>query len=383
MNTVIAIDSFKGSLTSFEAGNIAAEELGKLFPGSKVNVFPLADGGEGTVDALVEGLGGTVEKTEVTGPLGNMLLSRFGFLAEKSMAVIEMADAAGLTMVPKEQRNPMNTTTYGLGELILKALDKGCRQFIIGIGGSATNDAGLGMLTALGARFITNDGLPAGVMGKDLFHIASIDLSKLDKRLFESNIMVACDVNNPLYGQTGCSFVYGPQKGADQNMVAAMDKAIEKFSLLAKNQCNIDGAQMPGAGAAGGLGYAFHGFLKAHLRPGIQLILESLNISEALKNADLLITGEGRMDFQTSMGKAPCGVAEFAKSVNPSILTIAVCGGAAREAEAVNNAGIDAYFPIIHLPMTVDEAMEHETAQINLRQTITQIGRLIKYTQKK
>ncbi|ORT99313.1 Glycerate kinase [Anaerovibrio sp. JC8] len=379
MNSVIAIDSFKGSLSSFEAGNIAAQELQKLFPDGRVSVFPLADGGEGTVDALVEGLGGSIVETKVTGPLGDKVSSRFGYLGDKSMAIIEMADAAGLPMVPKDRRNPLYTTTYGLGELIQQALDKGCREFIIGIGGSATNDAGLGMLTALGAKFFTDGGSPAGIMGKDLATIASMDLRGLDKRLFEANIMVACDVNNPLCGEKGCSFVYGPQKGADPDTVKAMDKAIEWFSQLAEQQCQIKGATLPGAGAAGGLGYAFHGFLKAHLKPGIQLVLDSLNIREALKDADLLITGEGRMDFQTSMGKAPCGVAEFAKSIKPSILAVAVCGGATKEAEAVNNAGIDAYFPIIHLPMTVEEAMEQETARTNLRQTIAQIGRLIRH----
>lgn len=382
MKAVIAIDSFKGSLSSIEAGEVTAKAIRDVFPDAEAVVFPLADGGEGTVDAMTEGLSGQIIKTEVTGPLGEKVESRYGFIPSSKTAVIEMADAAGLPMVPKHLRNPMNTTTYGLGELILRALDDGCRDFIIGIGGSATNDAGIGMLTALGAKFMGTDSQPVGITGGVIKDITQIDLSKLDSRLWESSFHVACDVNNPLCGENGCSAVYGPQKGATPEIVKAMDEAIEAFANLAEEQCQVTGANLEGAGAAGGLGYAFHAFLKAHLEPGIKLILKSIGIENALVDADVLITGEGRMDFQTSMGKAPAGVAQLAKRLNPDILTLAVCGCATAEASAVNNAGIDAYFPIIHQPMTVDEAMERVTAVINLQQTVSQIMRVVKQGKK-
>lgn len=382
MKAVIAIDSFKGSLSSVEAGKACSQAIREVFTEAEVTVFPLADGGEGTVDALTDGLRGEIVAAQVTGPLGEKVDSRYGFIPDRKTAVIEMADAAGLPMVPKHLRNPLNTTTYGLGELILKALDDGCRDFIIGIGGSATNDAGLGMLTALGARFYDQDEKPVGITGGVLKDIVKIDLEHMDERLWESQFHVACDVNNPLCGSNGCSFVYGPQKGATPEIVKAMDEAIDCFSRLAAEQCDIHGAELPGAGAAGGLGYAFHGFLKAQLEPGVSLILKAIGIEDKLREADVLITGEGRMDFQTSMGKAPAGVAQLAKRLNPDILTLAVCGCATAEASAVNNAGIDAYFPIIHQPMTVDEAMERATAVINLQQTVSQIMRVVKQVKK-
>lgn len=376
MKVVIAIDSFKGSLSSMAAGNIAAGAIRKLLPEAQVKAFPLADGGEGTVDAMTEGMGGQIVTTQVTGPLGELVQSRYGYLPETGTAIIEMADAAGLPMVPPELRNPLHTTTYGLGELILAALDAGCRDFIIGIGGSATNDAGLGMLTALGARFFQADGSPAGIKGQDLAQIAKIDLNSLDARLAESTIRVACDVNNPLCGPQGCSAIYGPQKGATPGIVAAMDGYIAAFAKLAAEQCGLTGAELPGAGAAGGLGYAFHAFLKGKLQPGIKLILSAMAIEKSLQDADVLITGEGRMDGQTAMGKAPVGVAQLAKRVNPQITTIALCGCATPEAEAVNSQGIDAYFPILHQVVSLEEAMSNEAAALNLAQTATQVFRL-------
>lgn len=377
MKAVIAIDSFKGSLSSVAAGNIVAKSLKKLMPDMEVAAFPLADGGEGTVEAMTEGLKGYIVATEVTGPLGDKVQSRYGYLPETGTAVIEMADAAGLPMVPSALRNPLHTTTYGLGELILAALDAGCRDFIIGIGGSATNDAGLGMLTALGARFLQEDGTPAGIKGEDLAKVAKIDLSQLDYRLREVNIRVACDVNNPLCGPQGCSVIYGPQKGATPEIVKAMDGYIAAFAQRAAEQCGLTGADMPGAGAAGGLGYAFHAFLHGQLQPGIELILSSIGIKKQLQEADFLITGEGRMDGQTAMGKAPVGVAQLAKALNPQILTIAVCGCAAPEAEAVNDHGIDGYFPILQQVATLEEAMGIEMATRNLEQTVTQLFRVL------
>ncbi|MGN1050463.1 MAG: glycerate kinase [Selenomonadaceae bacterium] len=379
MKAVIAIDSFKGSLSSSEAGEAASRAIRYVFPEADIVQFPLADGGEGTVDALTEGLAGRIITTEVTGPLGKREASRYGIISDGRIAVIEMADAAGLTMVPMELRNPLNTTTYGLGELIVQAMDNGCREFIIGIGGSATNDAGLGMLSALGAGFFQADGQRAGITGGSVKDVVRIDLSELDSRIRECTFHIACDVNNPLCGDRGCSAIYGPQKGATPDIVREMDEAIAKFAGLARRQYGITGAELPGAGAAGGLGYAFHGFLGGSLEPGAKLVLNVLGIEDELKNADILITGEGRMDSQTAMGKAPAGVAQLAKTVNPSIKTIAVCGCAAPDAEVVNQAGIDAYFPILHQVMSLDGAMDKAVADRNLYQTLVQVMRLLDF----
>ena len=370
---VIAMDSFKGSITSLEGGSIVAEAIHSVFPESDTQIFTLADGGEGTVDALVEGLHGELVRTEVTGPLGAKAQSRFGFLPAQKTAIIEMADAAGLPMVPPEDRNPMNTTTYGLGELILAAAKRGCRTFLIGLGGSATNDAGLGMMTALGARFLRADGTPAGIYGKDVAEVARIDLSGLAPILRECHFSIACDVTNPLTGPSGCSAVYGPQKGATPDIVTAMDNAIKNFAALAETTL----ADQPGAGAAGGLGFAFSAFLGGELKPGIDLVLDLLHIDEVLQQADVIITGEGRMDEQTAMGKAPVGIAQRAKRQNPRAAAIAFCGCALPGAIAVNDQGIDAYFPILHQPGTVEEAMKPDVTERNLWQTALQVLRLL------
>ncbi len=373
---VVAIDSFKGSLTSMQAGTAACRAIQDALPNAAVRVFPVADGGEGTVDALTEGLRGRIVTTEVTGPLGKIIKSRYGLLPDRT-AVIEMADAAGLTMVPKSQRNPLYTTTYGLGELILEAAEIGCRHFIIGIGGSATNDCGLGMLSALGARFYRADGTPAGFYGRDLHDIETVDFRRLAPVLKSCTFEIACDVTNPLCGENGCSAVFGPQKGATPEIVARMDADICRFAGLVERACDTFGMRAPGAGAAGGLGFAFRVVLGGQLTPGIDLILRAIHIEDALKTADYLITGEGRLDAQTAMGKAPVGIARLAHRVKPRITTIAVCGCAAPEAAAVNHAGIDAYFPIIQTPMSVEEAMEPSTAVRSLQRTVTQIARLI------
>lgn len=380
MNIVIAIDSFKGCISSVDSGRLLKQAIEDVYPDDAVSVFPLADGGEGTVDAMTQGLNGRIVKVPVTGPLGTKIESRYGLLPDTNTAVIEMADASGLPLVPPEKRNPLHTTTYGLGELILAAIDAGCRHFIIGIGGSATNDCGLGMLTALGFRFLKADGSRAGVAGGDLADVAQIDMRQVDSRLQDCTFEIACDVTNPLCGPEGCSNVFGPQKGATQEIVARMDGDIHHFAQLAEKACGIKGQEMPGAGAAGGLGFAFHTFLHGTLTPGIALILSAIGIKEALSKADLLVTGEGRMDKQTAMGKGPVGVAQLAKSCQPHCLTVALCGSAARDAERVNQHGIDAYFPILHAPMTLQEAMDRATTEQNLCQTIQQVMQLIHQT---
>ena len=375
---VVAIDSFKGSLSSWEAGRTAREAVQAVFPEAEVDVFPLADGGEGTVDALADGLQGTIVPVVVTGPLNTPVNSRYGCVPDDKLAIIEMADAAGLPLVPVEKRNPLHTTTYGLGELILQALDDGCRDFIIGIGGSATNDCGLGMLTALGWKFLKADGKPAGICGGNLAEVAAIDGSGGDARLKECRFRIACDVKNPLYGSQGCSAVFGPQKGATPEIVKVMDEAIHHFADLAEKELRTLGATVPGAGAAGGLGFAFRTFLGGELTPGTELCLETIGIRQALEKADLLLTGEGRLDRQTAMGKGPAGVAQLAHKLNDKIKTVAVCGCALPDAEQVNRHGIDAYFPILHMPMTAQEAMEEKTTRLNLKQTVTQVMQLLK-----
>lgn len=377
MNTVIAIDSFKGSISSIDAGNTVRDAVLSSYPKDNVQVFPLADGGEGTVDALTQGLGGNIVPVTVTGPLGEPAKSRYGYLPDSQTAVIEMADAAGLAMVPAAKRNPLYTTTYGLGELIIAAMEHGCRHFIIGIGGSATNDAGLGMLTALGYRFYLPDGTPCGICGKDLHAIAAIDASHCHPLLKECKFEIACDVVNPLCGEQGCSAIYGPQKGATPEIIAKMDSDIAAFALLAENTLGIQGTKLPGAGAAGGLGFAFHTFLHGTLTPGIELVLKSIGIEQALCTADVLITGEGRMDRQTAMGKAPIGIAQLAKKCNPKCVTIGLCGCATHDAESVNEHGIDAYFPILHAAMSVEDAMKPATTKQNLTQTIQQVMNLL------
>lgn len=377
-NIVIAIDSFKGSLSSIQAGNIVFNATKKIFPQSNIKIFPLADGGEGTVDALTEGLHGKIISSYVTGPLGDKIQSRYGYLAQDNIAIIEMADTAGLTLVSENKRNPLFTTTYGLGELILDAIHNGCRKFIIGIGGSATNDCGLGMLSALGIKFFNKNHQSIGIFGKDLQDIAFIDTSTLNPLIKDCSFSIACDVTNPLYGENGCSHIYAPQKGATPDIVNQMDNNIKNFADLIKKQLGLTGANLAGAGAAGGLGFAFHTFLKAQLIPGIELILNTLHIQEFLKNADLLITGEGKIDLQTSMGKAPIGIAKLAKQLNPQIKVIAICGCATNNASSVNSQGIDAYFPIIQAPISLQKAMQTDIASNNLNQTITQILNLLK-----
>lgn len=377
MNIVIAIDSFKGSISSIEAGNTVKEAILTRYPQEQVQVFPLADGGEGTVDALTQGLGGSIVPVKVTGPLGTPVESRYGYIPDLGTAVIEMADASGLTLVPVEKRNPLYTTTYGLGELILAAIDKGCRHFIIGIGGSATNDAGLGMLTALGYKFYQTNGSLCDIYGKNLQDVARIDTTSCHPLLKECQFEIACDVTNPLCGPQGCSTIYGPQKGATPEIIQRMDKDIAAFADLAEKATGIKGSELPGAGAAGGLGFAFHTFLQGTLTPGIELVLKSIKIQQTLTTADILITGEGRMDGQTAMGKAPVGIAQLAKKANPQCRTIGLCGCATTDAEAVNKHGIDAYFPILHTPMSVEEAMEAHTTKHNLTQTIQQIMNLL------
>ncbi|MGI6070274.1 MAG: glycerate kinase [Blautia sp.] len=380
MKVVIAIDSLKGSLSSVEAGNIIKDTILETGP-ADVKVYPLADGGEGTVEALVMGMHG--EKVEITvkGPLGTPVQATYGMIPEKKMAIMEMAQAAGITLVPDAQRNPMETTTYGVGEMILDAVKRGCRDFIIGIGGSATNDGGIGMMEALGAVFYDREKGLIGPYGKDMLKAAFVDLTFVEPKLKECRFRIACDVNNPLCGPNGCSAVFGPQKGATPAMVQEMDWGLQRFSEVLYHATGKYTADIPGTGAAGGLGFAFLTFLNGKLEPGVDMILDAISLEDDLKDADFAITGEGKLDFQTAMGKAPIGVAKMAKKYGIKVL--AFSGGATEDAVECNKSGIDAYFPILQLPVTVEEAMEPETAKENLRLTVLQVFRLIRSMENK
>lgn len=368
MKIIIATDSFKGSLTSIEAGNAAAVGIRKILPTADIKIYPLADGGEGTCETLTEGLGGVIKKISVTDPRGEKILAQFGEVPQKNLAVIEMASAAGLNLVPENLRNPLNTTTFGVGEIILSALRDGCKNFIIGIGGSATNDCGLGMLSALGFKFLDSDNNSVGIFGRDLQNISAINSDNVPPEIFNCNFKIACDVKNVLTGENGCSKIYAPQKGATPEIVRCMDGWIKNFSML------IDSSEMAGDGAAGGLGFAFRNFLNAKLIPGVDLILDTLNIADDLKTADFVITGEGSVDNQTLSGKAPAGLAKLAKKLNSHVRIIAI-GGAVQNISGVSD--IDAVFSILRKPITLAEAMQKNIAQENITATVEQIFRLI------
>lgn len=375
MNVVIAIDSFKGSLSSLEAGDAAKRGVLKSDPRAQAVVRPLADGGEGTVEALVQGMGGRICKVTVTGPLGNPVEAEYGILGDNT-AVMEMSAAAGITLVPDKMRNPLYTTTYGVGEIIKDAIQKGCRKFLVGIGGSATNDGGMGMLQALGYEFLDEEGKEVPLGARGLESLTQINDEKVLSQLKECKFRIACDVENPLCGAQGSSAVYGPQKGADAEMIDKMDKWLEAYAELAGRRFPKADAKRPGTGAAGGLGFAFLTFTDSVLESGIQIILEETRLEDYIKEADVVITGEGRLDGQTAMGKAPVGVAGLAKKYGKMV--VAFAGSVTRDAVKCNEKGIDAFFPVLRGISTLEEAMEPETAGQNLEDTVEQVFRLIK-----
>ncbi|MEW8963392.1 glycerate kinase [Paraclostridium dentum] len=376
MKIVISIDSLKGSLTSIEAANAIKKGILSVDNKSDVVIMPLADGGEGTVEALVQGMNGEEKVISVTGPINEKVNATYGILKETNTAIIEMAQASGLPLVPAELRNPLNTTTYGVGEIIKEAIEKGCRNFIVGIGGSATNDCGVGMLQALGFEFYDENDNLVGLGGKVLNQIKRINTENKLKELDECNFNIACDVNNPLYGENGAAYIYGPQKGATKEIVKELDKGLKNFAEVVKKDLGKDIAHIEGAGAAGGLGFGFLGFLNSKLESGIKIILDEIKLEEVVKDADLVITGEGRLDNQTAMGKAPIGVAKLAKKHGAKVIAIAGC--TTPDAVKCNEEGIDAYFSIVNKAMTIDEAMKKENATQNMIETTIQIFNLIK-----
>lgn len=373
MKILCAIDSFKGSLSSIQASNAVKEGILKVEPNAEVDIVPLADGGEGTVDALVEGMDGKKKSISVCGPLGKRVTSTYGIV--DSLAIIEMSAAAGLPLLNENERNPYIATTYGVGEIIEDALQQGCRKFIVGIGGSATNDGGVGMLQALGFHFLDHQGneIVHGAIGlKDL---ERIDIQNVDPRLKECTFRIASDVNNPLCGRNGASYIYGPQKGADEEMIQNMDEWMQHYTNITKQYYSNANELLEGSGAAGGMGFAFHTFLDAELKSGIDIVLEELQFDEKVKDVDFVITGEGRLDHQTSMGKAPIGVAKYAKKYGIPVIAMA---GSVENAYACNDCGIDAYFPVLRKVTTLQEAMETNNAYQNVKDTTEQVFRLIK-----
>ena len=374
MKVVVAIDSLKGSLSSMEAGLAIKEGVLAAQPDAEVIVKPLADGGEGTTDALIEGMNGERIDLTVTGPMHTPVDAYYGYLRENNTAVMEMASAAGITLVPDKENNPLLATSYGVGEMIIDAIQRGCRNFIIGIGGSITNDGGIGMLKALGVRFLDEKGEDAGEGGQALAKVACIDLSGLNPLLKECHIQVACDVNNPLCGESGSTYVYGPQKGVTEDMKKTLDEAMAHFARVTSESLENDYMNTPGAGAAGGLGFAFLAYVGATLTPGIELILDAVGLEDELSGADVVVTGEGRLDFQTAMGKAPVGVAKLAKKYNARV--VAFAGSVTKEATACNKEGIDAFFPILRGVCTLADAMDPVNARNNMIATVEQVFRL-------
>lgn len=368
MRIVIAMDSFKGSLSSMAAARAVKQAVIKWDKAAKVTIYPMADGGEGTVEALAAGMGGRIVQIPVTGPLGEAVSARYCILPDEKTAVIEMAAAAGLTLAPPEYRDPMVTTTFGVGELIRDAIDRGCRSFIMGIGGSATNDGGAGMLTALGFSLLDGYGQQICPGAQGLADLCSISCENALAQLKECTFRVACDVTNPLCGPEGCSAVFAPQKGASREEIALMDSWLEKFAGLCGPEAEPN---YPGAGAAGGLGFALRTFLNADLEPGVQIVLEQTGAEEEIRQADLVITGEGRLDGQSIMGKAPVGVASLAKKYGKKV--IAFCGCIGPGAESCKAYGIDAYYCITPADMPTEQAMESNIAYQNLKKTAAQV----------
>ena len=374
MRIVVAPDSFKGSVSAL--GVAAAMERGvlKIFPKALVRKIPIADGGEGTVEALVSATGGQMKEAPVSGPLGEARLARWGVLGDGTTAVIEMAAASGLTLVAAGQRDPRITCTYGTGELIRAALDAGLRRIIVGIGGSATNDGGSGMARALGVRFLAADGteLPPG--GGALAGLSHIDISGLDPRLKEAEITVACDVDNPLCGARGASAVFGPQKGATPEMVQQLDAALSRFAGCALAATERDVAGMAGAGAAGGLGAGLMFFTPAVLKPGVDIVLDAVNFAEIVKGAAFVITGEGQTDYQTAFGKAPVGVARVARQF--SVPVFCISGGLGEGADDVLAHGINATLSICQRPLSLAQCMQD--AESLIEEAAARLCRILK-----
>jgi glycerate 2-kinase len=374
MKIVIAPDSFKESLTALNVCEAVEKGIRTHFPNAEISKVPMADGGEGTVQSLVDATGGQIIQAKVTGPLGKEVEAFYGILGDGKTAVIEMAAASGLHHVPVDKRNPLITTTRGTGELILKALDQKVKHIIIGIGGSATNDGGAGMAKALGAKLLDANGAEIKEGGGSLNQLAAIALTNLDSRLAEVKVEVACDVDNPLTGETGASAVFGPQKGATPDMVKQLDRNLAHYAAVIEKEMDIHIQNVPGAGAAGGIGGGLLAFLSAELKPGVDIVIEATQLESYIKDADLVITGEGRIDGQTIYGKTPIGVAKTAKK--HSVPVIAIAGSIGTGSEAVYEHGISALFSVV--PGAVDLSEALEKAGENIERTAKNVASVIR-----
>ena len=371
----IAVDSFKGSLSSYDVACAAEQGILSALPHCKVKKISIADGGEGTAQALISTLQGEWREVRVHDPLMRPIMARYGVVDEGRTAIIEMASASGLTLLSTEERNPLLTTTYGTGEMIADAVRRGVRHLLIGIGGSATNDAGMGMLEALGYRFYDCKGHLVAGCGARLERVAHIDASGAMPELKECLLEVACDVKNPLYGPQGAAHIYAPQKGASPHVVERLDEGLKNFASVV----NPTAAHAEGAGAAGGLGYALQAVLGARLRAGIEMVLDAINFDQIISGSDLVITGEGRIDYQTIMGKAPSGVLQRAAKQGIPVVAI---GGSVEESEAVQRSGFAAILPVVSGPMTLEHAMQHDVAARGVSRTVEQIVRLLNLNSK-
>ncbi|WP_147199601.1 glycerate kinase [Pantoea sp. MBD-2R] len=378
MKIVIAPDSYKESLTAQQVATQIEQGFSEIFPEAQYVKLPVADGGEGTVEAMVAATKGKIIRLNVTGPLGEEVEAFYGLSGDDSCAYIEMAAASGLELVPASRRDPLITTSLGTGELIRNALDRGVEHFIIGIGGSATNDGGAGMVQVLGAKLLDKQGKQIGFGGGRLAELDSIDLSEFDSRIKNCRFEVACDVTNPLLGEEGASAVFGPQKGATPELVRQLDKALEHYARIIQRDLDIDVLSIPGGGAAGGMGAALHAFCQAELRRGIEIVTEALGLDELVKDATLVITGEGRIDSQTIHGKVPIGVAKVAKRYNKPVIGIA--GSLTADVAVVHQHGLDAVFSVIYSICTLEDALEN--AAENVRMTARNIAASLAIGQK-
>ena len=375
MKVVIAMDSFKGSMTTREAGNAAKEGILKVC-NAEVTVLSMADGGEGTTRALVDGLGGTYVRLPVTGPLGELVTAEYGILEDGKTAVMEMAQAAGITLIDRRRLDPWLTTSFGAGEMILDGFRRGCRKFIIGIGGSATTEGGTGMLQALGYEFYDAAGRMLPPVFKSLGRIERISGKRVPEGLKECHFQIACDVTNPLCGDQGAIAVFGPQKGVKIEEIIMMDAAMKHYAEKVAQFTGRDMSRVSGAGAAGGMGFAFRSFMpQAQLKSGAAIVREACGLEKELADADIVITGEGRLDAQTAMGKVPADVAKLAKKYGCMVLAFA--GSVTEDAGMCNGDGIDAFFPAIRSAVTLDEAMNPENARKNMSLLAEQVFRLI------
>lgn len=370
---VLAPDSFKESMTSKEACVAMERGIKKVNSNIQCIHVPMADGGEGTMQSLVDATGGEVYSLEVVGPLGNKVKAEYGILGNGEIGVLEMASASGIHLVSLEERNPLITTTYGTGELIKACLDRGVKKLLIGIGGSATNDGGVGVIQALGGRFLDKEGNELGFGGGELEKLDRIDLTNFDRRLKDVVIEVACDVSNPLCGENGASYIFGPQKGASVEMIKILDNNLKHYAKVIKEQFGKDVLEIAGAGAAGGLGAGLMVFLNGNLKKGIEIVIEYSGLEKKVKNCDMVWTGEGSIDFQTQYGKTPLGVATVAKKYNKPV--VALAGRVGDDIDILYEKGIDSIFGIMRGVTTIDEALKN--GKENIERTSENIARLM------